>query len=192
MTSRQHGRIEVITGCMFSGKTEELIRRIDRAEIAGDTIKLFKPATDDRYNKSKVTSHNGTMWNAEIIKPGNELAALKGGVEAETVAFDEANFFTNKLVDLVEALAENGKRVIIAGTDVTFRGDGFEPMPELMARADQLDKLHAVCQVCGNRATENQRLVDGEPAHSSDPTVMVGGDESYQARCRHCHEVKSD
>lgn len=192
MTTRQHGRIEVITGCMFSGKTEELIRRIDRAEIAGDTVKLFKPATDDRYNQSKVTSHNGTMWNAEIIEPGNEKTLIGDTIQAETVAFDEANFHSNKLVDLVEHLAQKGKRVIIAGTDVTFRGDGFEPMPELMARADQLTKLHAVCQVCGNRATENQRLIDGEPAHISDPTVMVGGDESYEARCRHCHEVRTD
>ncbi|MFW6190369.1 MAG: thymidine kinase [Candidatus Bipolaricaulota bacterium] len=190
------GRLEVITGCMFSGKSEELIRRIDRAAIAGQDTSLFKPHLDDRYSKSAVVTHYGREFEANLLHTGeesiNSLAELIGEKELENVdlvAFDEGNFFTEELADLVDELIHSGKRVIVAGLDLTFAGDPFYPMPELMAESDRLDKLHAVCTECGGEATRTQRLIDGEPAPADDQVIKVGGKGDYEARCRDCWEL---
>lgn len=184
------GHIEVITGSMFSGKTEEMIRRIERAEIAGQDVQVFKPSIDDRYSEEEIGSHNGSKWEAHVVEHDEKLDSAFSGVDADVVAIDEANFFDEKLVEKCQELADRGKRVIVSGTDQTFRGEPFKPLPSLMASAEYVDKLRAICTECGKPATRNQRLIDGEPAHVDAPTVDVGGEEKYQARCRHCHELK--
>ncbi len=182
------GWIEVICGSMFSGKTEELIRRIRRAKIARQKVQVFKPAIDDRYDTYAVTSHNGEQFHA---KPVQDATAILDQVEADTlvVAIDEAQFFSDDIVKVAETLANQGKRVICAGLDMDFRGEPFGPMPELLARAEMVDKLHAICVVCGNEASRTQRLINGKPANYHDPVILVGADEVYEARCRACHEV---
>ncbi len=187
------GWVEVISGSMFSGKTEELLRRLRRAEIAGQDVAAFTPALDDRYGQTTVGSHEGRQWDGIAVDsqgdgPWEICDRLDG---EEVVAIDEANFFDAPLVDVVNRLAEEGRRVIVAGTDITFRNDPFEPLPQLMAVAEYVDKLRAICAVCGEPATRNQRLVDGEPAHADDPTIMVGAEESYEARCRNCHTLRT-
>ncbi|MGM0606288.1 MAG: thymidine kinase [Halobacteriota archaeon] len=186
------GWIEVITGSMFSGKTEELIRRLRRAEIAGQSVAVFKPAVDDRYGEATIGSHDGRQWEATILEPDGEglweaLEVLDG---EEIVAIDEGNFFGPELPDLCETLADDGRRVIVTGLDRTYRGEPFEPMPQLLAIAAYVDKLHAICTVCGDPATRTQRLIDGDPAHVDDPTILIGASETYQARCRNCHTVR--
>lgn len=183
------GHIEVITGSMFSGKTEELIRRLNRAEIAGQEVEVFKPEVDDRYGEEEIGSHNGRKWMAKVVDASEGLEEMKD-VEADVVAVDEANFFQKDLVEACQELANSGKRVIVSGIDQNFRGEPFHPVPELMASAEYVEKLRAICTQCGKPATRNQRLIDGEPAHVDDPTVMVGAEESYEARCRHCHKVR--
>ncbi|WP_224268809.1 thymidine kinase [Haloprofundus salinisoli] len=190
----QSGWVELITGSMFSGKTEELLRRLRRAEIAGQEVAVFKPAIDDRYGETTIGSHNGRQWGATVVDNEGEgvwqmLDDLNG---EQVVAVDEANFFSEALVEVCEALAADGRRVIVSGTDQTFRGEPFDPVPQLMALAEYVDKLQAICTVCGEPATRNQRLIDGEPAHVDDPTIMVGAEESYEARCRNCHTLRSD
>jgi len=189
------GQLEVITGCMFSGKTEELIRRLERVRIARGEILLFKPTIDDRYSTTSVMTHYGREFAAHRLAPGCEtlveLERLVGKdtlVRAAVVAFDEGNFFSAQLPTLCEELVEQGKRVIVAGLDLTFAGEPFGPMPTLLALADKVDKLEAVCVKCGRPATRSQRLVDGKPASVSDPVIQVGGLGSYEARCRSCHE----
>lgn len=184
------GRIEVITGAMFSGKTRELISRAERAEIAGKEAKAFKPSIDDRYEEDEISSHIGRSIEAEVVDPetGN-LSETILKAESDVVIIDEVNFFSEELVDTCQELASRGKRVIVAGTDQTFRGEPFEPLPALCAVAEDVEKLNAVCTKCGGVATRNQRLVDGEPAEADSPTVLVGAEESYEARCRHCHEL---
>ncbi len=191
------GRLEVITGCMFSGKTEELIRRLERVRIAHGQILLFKPTIDDRYSRNAIVTHYGREFEAHLLPPGSEsietLTEIIGeeGLHAgEVVAFDEGNFFSEKLPSLCEALVAMGKRVIVAGLDLTFAAEPFSPMPTLMALADQVDKLHAVCVKCGKNATRSQRLIDGNPAPVNDPVIKVGGIGSYEARCRDCYERK--
>ena len=187
------GWIEVITGSMFSGKTEELLRRLRRAEIAGQEVAVFTPAIDDRYGTDYVGSHDGRRWEATAIDPDVTVESVRAALNGETVvAFDEANFFTGALVDCCERLAEDGRRVLVSGIDQDFRGDPFRPLPELMATAEYVEKFRAICAVCGEPATRNQRLVDDEPAHVDDPTILVGAEESYEARCRHCHELRTD
>lgn len=188
------GWIETITGCMFSGKTEELLRRLRRAEIADQDVAVFKPAIDDRYSETAVGSHNGEQWEAVAIEPSETgLARISEILNGEeVVAIDEANFFPPALVDTCERLAADGRRVIVSGTDQTFRGEPFEPLPQLIAVAEYVDKFQAICSLCGEPATRNQRLIDGDPAHTDDPTIMVGAEESYQARCRNCHTVRTD
>ncbi|WP_101297894.1 thymidine kinase [Halegenticoccus soli] len=188
------GWIEVITGSMFSGKTEELLRRLRRAEIAGQEIAAFKPAVDDRYGEATIGSHNGRQWEARVVDAeGEGLWDVRDELNGEqVVAIDEANFFSTELVDVCEALAADGRRVIVSGTDQTFRGEPFEPLPQLMALAEYVDKLQAICTVCGEPASRNQRLIDGDPAHVDDPTIMVGAAESYEARCRNCHTLLTD
>ncbi|WP_224449488.1 thymidine kinase [Haloprofundus salilacus] len=188
------GWVELITGSMFSGKTEELLRRLRRAEIAGQEVAVFKPAIDDRYGETTIGSHNGRQWEATVVDNEGEgvwqmLDDLNG---EQVVAVDEANFFSATLVEVCEALAADGRRVIVSGTDQTFRGEPFDPVPQLMALAEYVDKLQAICTVCGEPATRNQRLIDGDPAHVDDPTIMVGAEESYEARCRNCHTLRSD
>ena len=196
MKKRKMGKLEVITGCMFSGKTEELIRRLERVRIARGNVLLFKPTLDDRYGRNKVATHFGRELDGILLEPGKEsieeLIELAGKVvftKAAVLAFDEGNFFSKKLPALCEKLVQKmDKRVIVAGLDLTFAGEPFGPMPTLLALADQVDKLQAVCVKCGGIATRTQRLIDGKPAPSSDPVIKVGGLGTYEARCRDCYE----
>lgn len=183
------GWLEVICGSMFSGKTEELIRRVKRAQIARQRVQTFKPAIDDRYgSQPAVSSHSGVKMEAVPVEHPEEILTL---VEprTEVVAIDEAQFFPPTIVGVVQRLADSGKRVIVAGLDADFRGEPFGPMPALMATAENLDKLHAICVVCGNPASRTQRMIDGRPASYGDPVIVVGATELYEARCRRCHEV---
>ena len=182
------GSIEVITGSMFSGKTDELIRRLRRARIARQKIQVFKPAIDSRYVAQKVTSHAGSEFDAVPVTNAEAISML---IEPDTtvVAIDEAQFFDWHVAEVCQSLAARGVRVICAGLDMDFRGEPFGPMPLLMAQAESVDKLQAICQRCGNPASRTQRLIDGQPAHYADPVVQVGGSEAYEARCREHHEV---
>jgi thymidine kinase len=183
------GHLELICGSMFSGKTEELLRRIRRAAIARKQIQVFKPLIDHRYGIERVASHTGIAW--DVVSAVENADALLACVDAETevVAIDEVQFFDARIVDVCEQLAYSGKRVLAAGLDQDFRGEPFGPMPLLLALAESVDKLNAICVVCGGPATRTQRLIDGAPARYDDPVILVGGSESYEARCRSCHEV---
>ena len=183
------GWIEVISGVMFAGKSEELIRRVRRAVIARKKVQVFKSHLDDRYGGVyTVTSHDGTIVEAEPINASVEIMQrLKP--ETEVIAVDEAQFLDGGIVTVANTLADRGIRVMLAGTDSDFRGEGFGAMPQLMAAAEIVDKLQAICVVCGGPATRNQRLINGRPAPYDSPTIMVGGREAYEARCRHCHVV---
>lgn len=182
------GSIEVITGSMFCGKTDELIRRLRRATIARQKVQVFKPAIDNRYALEKLTSHAGSEYAARPVANAHEILDHLEPVTT-VVGIDEAQFFDDALIHLSQQLADRGVRVIIAGLDTDFRGEPFGPMPVLMAKADVVDKLHAICMVCGQNACRTQRLVDGKPAHYHDPVVIVGASEMYEARCRAHHEV---
>jgi thymidine kinase len=183
-----HGSIEVICGSMFSGKTDELIRRLVRATIARQKVQVFKPAIDVRYAVEKVTSHAGSNFDALPVKSAGEIRA---GLHSDTtvVGVDEAQFFDTEIVAVAQELAGRGIRVLVAGLDTDFRGEPFGPMPELMSKAETVDKLHAICMVCGDSASRTQRLVNGKPARYDDPVVIVGASELYEARCRRHHEV---
>jgi len=182
------GWIELICGSMFSGKTEELIRRVRRAEIARQQVQVFKPALDDRYSETQVWSHDGIHCEAEIIERASDILD-KLRPDTNTVAIDEAQFLDWTIADVARLLADRGLRVIITGLDLDFRGEPFGPMPLLMAEAELVDKLHAICVVCGAPASRTQRLIDGRPANYNDPVIMVGANEVYEARCRDCHQV---
>lgn len=183
------GRIEVICGSMFCGKTEELIRRVRRAIIAKQTIKVFKPRIDDRYGIKNITSHTGQSVEAIPVESSGDILALADG-SATVVAIDEAQFFDMGLIDVVQRLVDEQKlRVIVAGLDTDFRGEPFGPMPQLLSIAEEVIKLHAICVVCGEDASRTQRLVDGKPAAYDDPIILVGAQESYEARCRRHHQV---
>jgi thymidine kinase len=183
-----HGSIEVVCGSMFSGKTDELIRRLVRAIIAKQKVQVFKPAIDVRYAVEKVTSHAGSDFDATPIEKSAEILSR---IEKDTtvVGIDEAQFFDPEIVQVAEALASRGIRVIVAGLDMDFRGEPFGPMPIFMSMAEHVDKLHAICMVCGDEASRTQRLVNGKPARYDDPVVIVGASELYEARCRVHHEV---
>ncbi len=182
-----NGSVEVITGSMFSGKTDELIRRLRRARIARQQVQVFKPAVDTRYAVEKVTSHAGTEFEAQPVeKAGDILPRLHP--DTTVVAIDEAQFFDWQVSDVIQAMADRGIRVIVAGLDTDFRGEPFGPMPLLLAQAEEVDKLHAICMVCGEPATRTQRLIDGRPADYDDPVVAVGASELYEARCRKCFD----
>jgi thymidine kinase len=183
-----HGSIEVICGSMFSGKTDELIRRLVRARIAKQKVQVFKPAIDIRYAVEKVTSHAGTNFDAI---PVNNAAEIVQKIDKDTtvVGVDEAQFMDAEVIKIVQDLAERGIRVLVAGLDTDFRGEPFGPMPILMSKAERVDKLHAICMVCGDDASRTQRLVNGKPARYDDPVVIVGASEMYEARCRLHHEV---
>ncbi len=184
----RNGRLEVITGPMFCGKTDELIRRLRRAAIAKQKVQVFKPGFDARYSVDKVTSHAGNEFEAIPIENVSEIRErLSEGVTV--VAIDEAQFFDAAILSIVDELVQKGIRVIVAGLDMDFRGEPFGPMPNLMAKAEEVDKLYAVCMECLEAATRTQRLVNGEPAHYDDPIVIVGASELYEARCREHHIV---
>jgi thymidine kinase len=183
-----HGSIEVVCGSMFSGKTDELIRRLVRATIAKQKVQVFKPAIDIRYAVEKVTSHAGSNYDA---LPVEKAADIRDNLDRDTtvVGIDEAQFFDPEVVSVADELAARGIRVLVAGLDTDFRGEPFGPMPLLMSRAEHVDKLHAICMVCGDEASRTQRLVNGKPARYDDPVVIVGASELYEARCRLHHEV---
>lgn len=186
---RKDGWIEIVCGSMFSGKTEELLRRIRRAEIAKKKLLVFKPKIDTRYGNERVASHSNTGSAVAIpVSTADEIYQL-AQTDSEVIAIDEVQFFDGNITAVCSALANQGKRVIAAGLDQDFRGEPFGPMPSLMALAEQVDKLQAICVVCGSAASRTQRLIDGRPARYDDPVILVGGSESYEARCRRCHDV---
>jgi thymidine kinase len=183
------GWIEVIAGVMFSGKSEELIRRVRRSLIAKKRVQVFKSHLDDRYSGVyAVGSHDGRTIEAVPVD-STEQIALRLDPLAQVVAIDEVQFLDGAIVSLANSLANRGRRVILAGTDTDFRGEPFGPMPQLMCVAEVVDKLHAICVLCGAPATRNQRLIDGKPARYDSPQVMIGGAEAYEARCRNCHKI---
>jgi thymidine kinase len=183
------GWIEVISGVMFSGKSEELIRRVRRATIAKRKVQVFKSHLDARSaGLYSVSSHDGREFEASPVDSAGEIFRLVRP-ETEIIAIDEAQFLDPQILKVATALAGRGVRVILAGTDTDFRGEPFGSMGELMAIAELVDKLQAICVICGDPACRNQRLIDGKPARYVSPTIMIGGRESYQARCRHCHSV---
>jgi len=184
------GWLEVICGPMFSGKSEEMLRRLRRAEIAGQRVILFKPRIDDRYDASDVVSHAGARMRGVPVASVPELVARAVG--AQVVGIDEVQFFAADVVGAALRLADAGLRVLAAGLDQDFRRLPFGPMPDLLAHAEFVDKLQAVCHRCGGPATTTQRLVDGEPAPYSGATIVVGTKEQYEARCRDCHEAGAD
>lgn len=183
----KEGWIEVITGCMFAGKTEELIRRINVLQFAKKKIVVFKPKIDDRYCEDKIVSHCGTHFESYAISDSKEILDLVN--DADVIAIDEVQFFDEGIVDICNYYADMGKRVMCAGLDMNFRGEPFGIMPALVTHAEFVTKLTAVCTKCGAPATRTQRLVNKEPARYDDPIILVGAAESYEARCRHCHEV---
>ena len=183
------GWIELVCGSMFSGKTEELLRRIRRAEIARRKVQVFKPLIDHRYGLKRVASHSGiAREDAHVIRNAVEILQHVAE-ETEVIAIDEIQFFDWTIADVCTTLANQGRRIIGAGLDQDFRGEPFGPMPLLLALAERVDKLHAICVVCGAEASRTQRLIDGRPARYDDPVILVGGSESYEARCRNCHQV---
>lgn len=185
------GWLEVITGCMFSGKTSELLRRLERIRIAKQKYKVFKPEIDDRYTEDKVVSHDGQYIDACVLE--NSIDILNEVYEEiDVVGIDEIQFWDKKIIDIVEKLVSRGKRVIVCGLDQDFRGEPFENMALLMAKAEFVDKFNAICPHCGEPATKTQRLIDGEPAHWNDPIILVGKEDYYEARCRSCHKIRRD
>ncbi|WDU82593.1 thymidine kinase [Caloramator sp. Dgby_cultured_2] len=185
---KDHGWIEMIVGPMYSGKSEELIRRIKRAKIARQKVQVFKPSIDNRYSITEVVSHNGDKEGAYSVENSMEILNLVSE-DTDVIAIDEVQFFDDEIVEVCKKLADKGKRVICAGLDLDFRGEPFGPVPKLLAIAEFVDKIQAICVVCGNPATRTQRLINGKPAKYSDPIVLVGAKEAYEARCRKCHIV---
>lgn len=183
-----HGWVEVVCGSMFSGKSEELIRRVRRAHFAKQKIVVFKPKIDNRYSEEAVVSHNGTSFIAKPVSSSTEIFQHVD-VDIDVIAIDEVQFFDAEIVNVIQHLANSGYRVIAAGLDQDFRGEPFGQMPALMAIAETVTKLQAVCTVCGSPASRTQRLINGEPASYDDPIILVGASEAYEARCRHHHEV---
>jgi len=182
------GKIEVIVGCMFSGKSEELIRRLKRAQIAKLQVQVFKPTIDTRYSSIEVVSHTGEKIKAEAVSNSKEiLNKISDGVNV--IGIDEAQFYDMEIINVVRGISRKGVRVILAGLDMDFKGEPFGPMGNLLAIADEVTKLHAICMVCGEDATMTQRLINGKSAKYTDPVVMIGASESYEARCKLHHYV---
>ena len=184
-----HGYIEAVVGPMYSGKSEELIRRLKRAKIAKQEVIVFKPCIDNRYSKEDVVSHSGISIRAIAINHTEEIHKYITD-ETQVVGIDEVQFFDEGIVAVALELADKGIRVIAAGLDLDFKAEPFGPVPELLARAEFVDKLQAVCVKCGAPATRTQRLINKEPARYDDPIILVGATESYEARCRKCHRIK--
>jgi thymidine kinase len=175
------GWIEVVVGCMFSGKTEELIRRLRRAQIAKQEVKIFKPEIDIRYSKEEIVSHSDLSLPSQLVKTSDQILELAG--DAPVIGIDEGQFFDNGLVEVCNQLANKGKRVIVAGLDMDFKGVPFEPMPQLLSIAEYITKTLAICVVCGNPASMTQRTT------ASSERVLVGAVDSYEARCRTHHYI---
>lgn len=186
----REGWLEVICGCMFAGKTEELIRRINVLSYAKKKIVIFKPRIDNRYSEKQIVSHSGTSIDCIVVdKAVDILDYVSKDQEIDVVAIDEVQFLDKDIVEICDYLADQGKRVMVAGLDKDFRGEPFGVMPELLTRAEFVTKLTAVCAKCGAPATRTQRLINGEPASFDDPIVLVGATDHYEPRCRHCHSV---
>jgi len=183
------GRIEVVAGCMFSGKSEELIRRLKRAQIARQKVIALKSSLDDRYGLETIASHSGIHLESALVSSSSDVLRIVEEKQIEVVGIDEVQWFDSGIIAVVEYLAGKGTRVILAGLDQDFRGEPFGPMPELLSLAEEVTKLTAVCMVCGKPATRTQRIVNGRPARYDDPVIMVGAAESYEARCREHHVV---
>ena len=181
------GWLEVVCGPMFSGKSEELIRRLRRAEIAGQRVLIVKPKIDDRYDIGHVVSHAGAKMRAVALESPADIPSIVEGYDV--IGVDEVQFFAPEIVLILDGLVEKGMRVLVSGLDQDFRGFPFGPMPELLCRAELVDKLQAVCHRCAGPATMTQRLVDGDPAPADGATIVVGALEQYEARCRSCHEL---
>lgn len=186
----KEGWLEVICGCMFAGKTEELIRRINVLSYAKKKIIAFKPKIDNRYSSTEIVSHAGTKVPCIVVENAKEILEYINE-DHEVVAIDEVQFFDNAIVDVCEYLADKGLRVMVAGLDKDFRGEPFGVLPELLTRAEFVTKLTAVCAKCGAPATRTQRLLNGKPADFDDPIVLVGAVDHYEPRCRHCHEIEN-
>ena len=186
------GWIEVVTGSMLSGKSEELIRRMRRSKNANQKILVFKHSSDDRYDDTTVASPSQAFIEAVPASTVEEMREIieKEYKDVKVIGIDEVQFFGEDVAEFCEELADQGKRVVVAGLDQDFRGEPFKPMDRLMAKAEYVDKFNAICACCGNPASRTQRLVDGEPAYEDDPIVLVGASESYEARCRRCHIVR--
>jgi thymidine kinase len=185
---QKKGTLEVICGSMFSGKSEELIRRLKRAQLAKRSVLSFKHSFDNRSHIEYVVSHNGNKLKAiPINNPSNILELIS--TEVEVIGIDEVQFFPEEIVNVICMLVEQGKRIVIAGLDLTFNRRPFGPMPLLLAIADNVSKLKAICMECGKEAHFTQRLVNNKPAQFDDPTVVIGAEEHYQARCRDCHRI---
>lgn len=183
-TYKKTGHIEVVCGSMFSGKTEELIRRIRRAEIAKQRVKVFKPKIDNRYSEFSIVSHNESSFPSEIIENADEIP--EKSFDFEVIGIDEAQFFDNNLIEVCQMLADSGKRVIVAGLDQDYRAKPFEPMPQILAIAEYITKFHAVCVICGAPANRTQRVTENKDR------VLVGGENHYEARCRLHHIIKEN
>ncbi|MGM9925874.1 MAG: thymidine kinase [Bacillus sp. (in: firmicutes)] len=186
--TKQAGWMELICGSMFSGKSEELIRRVRRTQFARQKTVVFKPAIDNRYAEEAVVSHNGTSVMAKSIAKSTDIF-LHIDEELDVIAIDEVQFFDEEIVEVAQQLADKGYRVILAGLDQDFRGEPFGPVPALLSLAEKITKLQAVCAVCGSPASRTQRLINNQPANYDDPIILVGASESYEPRCRHHHEV---
>ena len=182
------GWIEVICGCMFAGKTEELIRRINVLSYAKKDIMVFKPKIDNRYSDSEIVSYSGAHVPCLVVEKAKDILK-KITSDVEVVAIDEVQFFDQDIIEVCEYLADKGIRVMVAGLDKDFRGESFGVMPELLTRAEFVTKLTAICAKCGSPATRTQRLINGKPASFEDPIVLVGAKDHYEPRCRHCHKV---
>lgn len=185
---KHSGCVEVICGSMFSGKSEELIRRVRRATYGNLSVRVFKPAIDNRYDDKSVVSHNGSSTVARPVTRSEEILAHMNS-NLDIIGIDEVQFFDENIVTVVEELAGHGIHVIIAGLDTDFRGEPFGQMPALMALSESVTKLNAICPICGSQASRTQRLINGKPASYDDPIILVGASESYEPRCRHHHEV---
>ena len=188
--NRKFGWIECICGSMFSGKSEELLRRIKRGVIAKQKVLLFKPSIDNRYDENRVSTHNGNSYDSISIEKSSDILNFVKDTKYDIIGIDEIQFFDNDIVKIINKLADDGIRVIVAGLDMDFKAEPFHPMPEIMAISEMVTKLHAVCNKCGKEASRSQRLINGKPAKYDDPIVVIGASESYAARCRHCHEIE--
>lgn len=188
--NRKFGWIECICGSMFSGKSEELLRRIKRGVIAKQKVLLFKPSIDNRYDENRVSTHNGNSYDSISIEKSSDILNFVKDTKYDIIGIDEIQFFDNDIVKIINKLADDGIRVIVAGLDIDFKAEPFHPMPEIMAISEMVTKLHAVCNKCGKEASRSQRLINGKPAKYDDPVVVIGASESYEARCRHCHEIE--
>ena len=188
--NRKFGWIECICGSMFSGKSEELLRRIKRGVIAKQKVLLFKPSIDNRYDENRVSTHNGNSYDSISIEKSSDILNFVKDTNYDIIGIDEIQFFDNDIVKIINKLADDGIRVIVAGLDMDFKAEPFHPMPEIMAISEMVTKLHAVCNKCGKEASRSQRLINGKPAKYDDPIVVIGASEAYEARCRHCHEIE--